>query len=78
MIQHSTLGTLLPPSYWLKRLKGQGLKSPGTVLMSGTIPMRAGIDQFADRWQVQLSDPITGLDIECRYDVRRLPELVIR
>lgn len=77
VIQDSTLDALLTPSYWLQRLEAQGLKTPGTVLLSGTIPMRAGVDQFADRWQVRLSDPITGLDIECGYDIRRLPELVI-
>lgn len=26
-------------------------------LLSGTIPMIAGVDQFADAWRVELTDP---------------------
>ena len=53
LIQDGTAGQLLPPSYWLKEL-GDRLV-PGTVLLSGTIPMIAGVDQFADAWRVELT-----------------------
>jgi hypothetical protein len=65
---------LLPPSYWLDVLRERGLHTAGTVLISGTIPMVHGVDQFADSWRVELGDPATGETIELAYRVRRLPE----
>ncbi|WP_158887596.1 DUF2848 domain-containing protein [Amycolatopsis anabasis] len=73
-IQRGTLAELLPPAYWLDVLAGRGLREAGVVLLSGTIPMRPGADQFADRWRVELGDPATGAVIELGYRVRRLPE----
>lgn len=55
-------------------LRERGLHTTGTVLISGTIPMVHGVDQFADSWRVELGDPATGETIELAYRVRRLPE----
>ncbi|MEV6910742.1 MULTISPECIES: DUF2848 domain-containing protein [Amycolatopsis] len=74
LIQQGKLAELLPPSYWLDVLRERGLHAPGTVLISGTIPMVHGVDQFADAWRVELGDPATGETIELAYRVRRLPE----
>ncbi|WP_340685296.1 DUF2848 domain-containing protein [Amycolatopsis coloradensis] len=74
LIQQGKLAELLPPSYWLDVLRERGLHAPGTVLISGTIPMVHGVDQFADSWRVELGDPATGETIELAYTVRRLPE----
>ncbi|WP_238163770.1 DUF2848 family protein [Kribbella pittospori] len=46
---------LLPPSYWLKELRERLV--PGTVLLSGMIRMIPGVDQFADAWRVEITDP---------------------
>lgn len=73
-IQRGTLAELLPPGYWLDLLAEHGLREPGTVLLSGTIPMHEGVDQFADRWRVALGDPRTGRAIESDYRVRRMPD----
>lgn len=73
LIQQGTLGDLLTPGYWLDRLRADGLAEPGTVLLSGTIPMRPGVDQFAAAWRVELGDPDTGARISCAYRVRPLP-----
>ncbi|MGO1049766.1 DUF2848 domain-containing protein [Crossiella sp. CA198] len=73
LIQQGSMGDLLTPAYWLERLRADGLAEPGTVLLSGTIPMRPGVDQFADAWRVELGDPDTGARISCAYTVRRLP-----
>lgn len=54
-------------------LRARDLLRPGTVLLSGTIPMRAGVNQFATSWRVELRDPATGNTIECAYQVRPLP-----
>jgi hypothetical protein len=72
-IQRGTLAELLTPQYWLDTLKERDLHAPGTVLLSGTIPMHPGVDQFADEWRVRLGDPATGRTITAEYHVRRLP-----
>jgi hypothetical protein len=75
----SALDTLLPPPHLLCTAseefiaKERGEFVPGTLLISGTIPMAEGIDQFADRWRVELADPTSGASIELAYDVVPLP-----
>ncbi|GHJ40768.1 DUF2848 domain-containing protein [Streptomyces sp. TS71-3] len=73
-IQHGTLAELLTPGYWLEILRAREVLAPGTVLVSGTIPMAAGVDQFAEAWRVELGDPATGDTIALSYDVRPMPE----
>jgi len=43
------------------------------VLLSGTIPMIEGVDQFADGWRVELADP-AGSTSTAAYRVDRLSE----
>ncbi|WP_181764278.1 DUF2848 domain-containing protein [Streptomyces albidus (ex Kaewkla and Franco 2022)] len=74
LIQDGTAGELLTPHHWADVLKGRGELEPGTVLISGTIPMRHGVNQFAARWRVQLADPDTGREISLGYDVVPMPE----
>ncbi|MGS2591307.1 DUF2848 domain-containing protein [Streptomyces sp. NRRL F-5135] len=74
LIQDGTLAELLTPAYWAEVLRERGDLLPGTVLISGTIPMAEGVDQFADRWRVELGDPATGDTIALAYDVVRMPE----
>ncbi|NYI06233.1 DUF2848 domain-containing protein [Allostreptomyces psammosilenae] len=76
LIQDGTLADLLPPAYWLDVLRERGLLQVGTVLISGTIPMDGGVDQFAERWRVEMADPGTGDRIELAYDVVPLPEAI--
>ncbi|MFH8572677.1 DUF2848 domain-containing protein [Streptomyces sp. NPDC017993] len=73
-IQHGTLAELLTPGYWADVLRSRGDLVPGTVLISGTIPMAGGVDQFADGWRVELGDPATGDVIQLAYDVVPMPE----
>lgn len=74
LIQDSTLGALLTPDYWLDVLTGRGLNQPGTVLISGTVAMSAGVDQFARSWKVEMTDPATGASIDASYIVDRMAE----
>jgi uncharacterized protein DUF2848 len=69
LIQDGTLAQLLPPSYWLKELRDRLV--PGTVLLSGTIQMIPGVDQFADAWRVEITDP-RGLTSRIVYSVEQL------
>ncbi|MFF1453807.1 DUF2848 domain-containing protein [Streptomyces sp. NPDC058274] len=73
-IQRGTLAELLTPRYWADVLSARGDLAPGTVLISGTIPMAADVDQFADGWRVELGDPATGNTIELAYAVVPMPE----
>ncbi|WP_294569906.1 DUF2848 domain-containing protein [uncultured Arthrobacter sp.] len=74
LIQDSTLGALLSPGYWLGVLTDMGLHEPGTVLMSGTVPMIQGVNQFASTWRVEMTDPATGHSIAVAYEVVPMPE----
>ncbi|GAB3135556.1 DUF2848 domain-containing protein [Tsukamurella serpentis] len=74
LIQDGTMGDLLTPGYWLDVLAERGLRKRGTVLISGTISMLEGVNQFVDQWRVELGDPATGNTLDCRYRVARMPE----
>jgi hypothetical protein len=74
LVQDSTLEALLPPKYWLDVLRERGWLVPGTVLLSGTVAMIPGVDQFAEGWRVELSDPVSGRTLRLGYTVDRLPE----
>ncbi|MDH6629470.1 hypothetical protein M2271_007306 [Streptomyces sp. LBL] len=73
-IQRGTLAELLTPGYWAEVLRSRGDLVPGTVLISGTIPMTEDVDQFAEAWRVELGDPATGDTIRLAYEVVPLPE----
>jgi hypothetical protein len=73
-IQEGTLGDLLAPKYWLDVLAERGDAIPGTILLSGTISMEQGVDQFADAWRVAMTDPATGDVIGLEYQTQRMPE----
>jgi hypothetical protein len=74
LIQDAPLAALLPPRYWLDELTE--LLDPGTVLLSGTVAMLPGVDQFADRWRVELADPVTGRTLDLAYEVQRMPQAI--
>jgi len=74
LIQQGTLGDLLAPRYWLDVLTERGDARPGTVLISGTISMLHGVNQFADTWKVAMADPATQDVIGVEYRTVRLPE----
>lgn len=73
LIQDAAFSDLLPPAYWLKLLADRGDCRSGVVLVSGTVPMRAGVNPFARRWRVELHNEITGDAIDLCYDVDVLP-----
>ncbi|TRW77548.1 DUF2848 domain-containing protein [Mycolicibacterium sp. 018/SC-01/001] len=74
LIQSGSMADLLGPDYWLGVLRERGWFRPGTVLLSGTITMLPDVDQFADAWKVELSDPATGFTSTCRYRIQLMPE----
>jgi hypothetical protein len=74
LIQQGKLADLLAPKYWLDVLTERGDARPGTVLISGTISMRKGVNQFADTWKVALTDPATKDVISVEYRTIPMPE----
>lgn len=73
LIQEGPVDALLEPSYWLDVLDSRGLRQPGTMLLSGTITMIEGVDQFSDAWGVSIEDPELGT-ISAEYSVDIMPE----
>ncbi|TLM80956.1 DUF2848 domain-containing protein [Pseudarthrobacter sp. NamE5] len=73
LIQDTTLETLLSPDYWLRVLSDRGLREAGTVLMSGTVAMIHGIDQFGSTWRVELADPVLNRSLELKYNIVVMP-----
>jgi hypothetical protein len=74
LIQDSSLGALLTPDYWLQVLTERGLNRPGTVLISGTVAMTGGVNQFARSWKVEMTDPVTGSTVDAQYVVEQMAE----
>ena len=72
-IQTGSLADLLAPKYWLDVLRERGLFKRGTILISGTISMHPGVDQFADTWKVEMTDPATGNVLTCEYRTILMP-----
>src|SRR6476620_1946091 len=57
-------------------LTERGDARPGTVLISGTISMLHGVNQFADTWKVAMTDPATQDVIGVEYQTVRMPESI--
>ncbi|WP_131814280.1 DUF2848 family protein, partial [Mycolicibacterium fortuitum] len=76
VIQQGTLTELLSPLFWVEELRSRDLLNPGTVLMSGTIPMRPDVNQFSTGWGVELRDPVADEAISLFYSVRQTPPAV--
>src|SRR4249919_1635766 len=66
-IQTGSLADLPPPGLWVEVLKERGLFAPGTIVLSGTLNMREGVNQFADHWRADMNDPVTGDTISIDY-----------
>lgn len=73
-IQNASLAELLPPSYWIEELEHRGLMADGTIVLSGTPVMVPGVDQFADRWEVEMRDPRLDRAIRVDYELVRMPD----
>ena len=73
LISDGSPAELLSPAYWIERLGDAGLLRPGTLLLSGTIPMIDGVDQFAEGWRVELTDP-AGHTSRVAYRVDQLSQ----
>ena len=72
LIQNSLLNELLPPRFWIERLREAGLLRPGTLVLSGTIGMIEGVNPFAEGWRVEMADSIGNIS-KIAYTIETLP-----
>jgi hypothetical protein len=72
LIQNGSPGRLLPPRYWIDRLRAASLLRPGTLVLSGAIGMIEGVDQFAEGWRVEMADG-EGNVSRVAYSIEVLP-----
>jgi hypothetical protein len=73
LYQDSLLLELLPPRYWIDFLGDRGEAENGTVLFSGTVPIKTHLPSYASHWSVELHDPHTNEEIRHDYQVVVLP-----
>lgn len=72
LYQEGALGLIRTPEDLMGRFgDGRGLP-PGTIMMSGTLNAIGGV-RPADRFEMELSDPVLGRSIVHGYDVAPLP-----
>ncbi|MBI0169819.1 MULTISPECIES: DUF2848 family protein [Bartonella] len=71
LIQNGNAGLLISPSKWLTKLEKAGLARPGTLFMSGTIPMKKSVNQFSNHWRVELADQKGNIS-RVSYEIERL------
>lgn len=71
LYQEGSVSSLRPPPELVERFAGGGLAT-GTVMFCGTVPARNGIHP-AERFEIELHDPILGRTLSHRYEIRPLP-----
>jgi Protein of unknown function (DUF2848) len=71
LYQEGRMAELVPPNELLEILRRR-LKQPleGSVVYTGTIPLRGGRFLIKPYFEAELFDPLTGRSLGCRYRVR--------
>ena len=72
LYQEGTLAALRPPRDLLARRPGGPALPPGTLMFCGTLGAIGGI-RPAERFAMELHDPVRGRSIRHAYDIRVLP-----
>jgi len=71
--QEGSAATIRDPRELMERYAGRSASLPeGTVMFCGTQPAIGGIAP-ADRFEMELEDPVLGRSIRHAYDIRALP-----
>lgn len=73
LYQEGAAAVIRDPRELMERYTGRGPSLPdGTVMFCGTQPAIGGIAP-ADRFEMELEDPVLGRLLRCAYDIRALP-----
>jgi hypothetical protein len=71
LYQEGALGTLRPPADLVSRYAQEGSLPAGTVMFGGTLGAIGGV-RVADRFEMELTDPVLGRTIKHAYDIQPL------
>lgn len=72
LYQEGAAAVIRDPRELMERYAGSGSLPDGTVMFCGTQPAIGGIAP-ADRFEMELEDPVLGRSIRYAYDIRALP-----
>ena len=73
LYQEGPVAALRPPAELIaKYLKSNGILPPGTAMFCGTLAVHGSIAP-ADRFEIELEDPVRGRRLAHGYDIRPLP-----
>lgn len=73
LYQEGTAAVIRDPRELMERYTGRGPTLPeGTAMFCGTQPSIGGIAP-AERFEMELEDPVLGRSMRCAYDIRALP-----
>jgi hypothetical protein len=76
LYQEGATAVIRDPRELMERFTGRGPTLPdGTVMFCGTQPAIGGIAP-ADRFEMELEDPVLGRSLRAAYDIRALPLVV--
>jgi hypothetical protein len=76
LYQEGRMSDLLPPDELLEMLHRRlGGSLEGSVIYTGTIPLRGKVFWAKPYFEAELVDPLTGRSIRCRYRVRRVDDV---
>jgi hypothetical protein len=67
------MSAILAPEELLSMLRSRmGNRLDGSVIYTGTIPLRTGIFSPKPYFEAELFDRVTGRSLRCQYRVRRV------
>jgi hypothetical protein len=70
--QHGRVSALRSPPDLIERYCGASTLPVGTAMYCGTLPVHGAVE-FADRYELELVDPVLGRTLRHVYDVAALP-----
>jgi hypothetical protein len=73
LYQEGFVATMRPPEELIKLYTGGGTVPAGTAMFCGTLAVHGNI-AFADRFEMELNDPVLGRTISHAYTISTLPD----
>jgi len=70
--QHGSVGAIRAPQDLIERYCGSAALPVGTAMYCGTLPVHGAVE-FADRYELELIDPVLGRTLHHVYEVTALP-----
>jgi hypothetical protein len=72
LYQHGSVGAIRAPQDLIERYCGAATLPVGTAMYGGTLPVHGAVG-FADRYELELIDPVRGRTLRHVYEVTALP-----